>query len=191
TVDRALVYAIMRHESQFDTEAVSSRGACGLMQIMPSTARHISNDIPTPGRGKARCTDTLLDPETNVGMGQKYIRILSETPMIRDNLLFLLAAYNAGPGNLARWINSGDRSDPLLFIESLPIRETRDYVQQVLVHYWMYQARLSTPDSAAEDLARGKWPRYALGSEVPTQRADIARQGLAMASLDSASVRGF
>ena len=183
-VNRALVYAIMRHESQFDPEAVSSRGACGLMQIMPSTARHIANENRLERGTKSRCAAALLDPATNVDMGQKYLRILSEKPMIRDNLLFLLAAYNGGPGNLARWISGNDRSDPLLFIESLPARETRDYVQQVMLHYWMYRSRLSKPDSAIAELARGEWPRYALRDEAPAKHAAVAPQGLELASLE-------
>ncbi len=185
-VDRALVYAIMRHESQFDPDAVSKRGACGLMQIMPSTARHILNNAMRFTHAKSRCADSLLDPETNVDMGQKYIQMLADTPMIRDNLLFLLAAYNAGPGNLARWIGDADRSDPLLFIESMPVRETRDYVQQVLLHYWMYSARLSNSGNSASALARGEWPKYSLrddNDEAPARRADFVLEGVELASL--------
>ncbi|MDD4617325.1 MAG: lytic transglycosylase domain-containing protein, partial [Alphaproteobacteria bacterium] len=144
-VDRALIYAIMRHESQFDPEAISVRGACGLMQIMPATARHIDK-LPVKRAANANCAHRLFDPETNVEMGQRYVQALSGTPMIGNNLVYLLAAYNGGPGNLARWMGSADKSDPLLFIESLPVRETRDYVQQILLHFSMYKARLSQPE---------------------------------------------
>jgi soluble lytic murein transglycosylase-like protein len=188
TVDRALIYAIMLHESQFDTEAVSSRGACGLMQIMPSTARRIANDNRVVRVARHTCPDTLLDPSTNMSMGQKFVHILAERPMIGDNLLFLLAAYNGGPGNLAHWLAGADRSDPLLFLESLPVRETRDYVQQVMMHYWMYRSRLSEPDTAAASLARGEWPRYALGDASATKRADA--EGLELASLELAKMNG-
>ena len=184
TVDRALIYAIMRHESQFDTAAVSARGACGLMQIMPSTARHIANENKLARGIKSNCSDRLLDPAINVDMGQKYVRILADQPLIGDNLLFLLAAYNGGPGNLAHWIASGDRSDPLLFIEGLPSHETRDYVQQVMLHYWMYRSRLSQPDNAMASLAQGQWPRYVV-SDL-TKRA--AAQGLELASLETAKL---
>ena len=181
TVDRALIYAIMRRESLFDPRATSAQGACGLMQIMPSTARHIDNDFIITGSA-ANCNERLFDPETNVAMGQKYVRSLSEKPMIGDNLLFLLASYNAGPGNLARWLAENDRSDPLLFIESLPARETRDYVQQVLVHYWMYRSRLEQPEKSVTELARGEWPRYVSANELQPKRAQGS--GLEVASLE-------
>ncbi len=160
TVDRALIYAIMRHESHFNPDAVSTRGACGLMQIMPRTARLIEK-IKHGGRSSECVSGALLDPTTNVNMGQKYVRTLSETPMIGNNLLFLLAAYNSGPGNLSRWIDGHDSTDPLLFIESLPVRETRYYVQQVLLYYWMYKARLSQPETAIAQLSHGEWPKLA------------------------------
>ena len=170
-VDRALIYALMRHESLFDPEAVSQRGACGLMQIMPSTAREISNENRAERAG-LDCPDRLFDPATNMDMGQKYVRVLADRPMIGDNLLLLLAAYNGGPGNLAHWLDSNDRADPLLFVESLPVRETRDYVQQVLMQYGMYRARLSEPETAIAQLAHGKWPRYALRDD--TQNLELA-----------------
>lgn len=173
-VDRALIYALIRHESQFDPEAVSGRGACGLMQIMPSTARDLANDNQ-PGRD---CPDRLFDPSTNMDMGQKYVRVLAGQPMIGDNLLLLLAAYNGGPGNLAHWLDGDDRADPLLFVETLPIRETRDYVQQVLLQYWMYRARLSEPETSVAQLAHGQWPRYALGDEG--MQRDASEQNVEM-----------
>jgi soluble lytic murein transglycosylase-like protein len=170
TVDRALIYALVKHESQFDPDAVSDRGACGLMQIMPSTARQFSNDNQ-PGND---CPDGLFDPATNLEMGQKYVRVLAGQPMIGDNLLLLLAAYNGGPGNLSHWLDGDDRADPLLFVESMPLRETRDYVQQVLLQYWMYRARLSEPETSIAQLARGEWPRYAL-NDNEIRRAGVRK----------------
>ena len=178
-VDRALIYALMKRESQFDPEAISQSGACGLMQIMPSTARQIANDNHA-GKASANCPDRLFDPATNMEMGQKYVRVLAGQPMIGDNLLLLLAAYNGGPGNLARWMDGDNRSDPLLFIESLPARETHDYVQAVLLHYWMYRSRLAEPETTAAQLAHGEWPRYALRDDG-MKRAD-APQSLELAS---------
>ena len=164
-VDRALMYALMRHESQFDPDAVSSQGACGLMQIMPDTARRIDNNS---GNGH-HCSDRLFDPAVNMALGQKYVRVLSDEPAIGNNLLLLLAAYNGGPANLNHWLDNADRKDPLFFIESMPIRETRDYVQQVLLHYWMYRARLAEPETSVAQLGRGEWPRYALHDETAAQ----------------------
>jgi len=173
-VDRALLYALMRHESRFDPAAVSSRGACGLMQIMPATARHISNDNEARASGSS-CPKNLMDPETNMAMGQKYVRLLAEQPWIGDNLLFLLAAYNGGPGNLSRWLEGKDRNDPLFFMESLPVRETRDYVQQVLLQYWMYRSRLSQPETTLAQLAHGEWPRYAVNGDRLIKQADAQK----------------
>ncbi len=84
-------------------------------------------------------------------LGQSYVKRFVARPatMIGDNLLFLLAAYNSGPeASLANWVDSSTSKDPLLFIESLPVRETRDYIQQVLVHYWMYHDRLGQPETS-------------------------------------------
>ena len=78
------------------------------------------------------------------------------------DLLFLLAAYNSGPGKVMRWMEDADSKDPLLFLESMPVRETRDYVQQVLIHYWTYRARLDQPETSLAQLAHGQWPRYVL-----------------------------
>jgi soluble lytic murein transglycosylase-like protein len=174
-VDRALMYALIRHESQFDPTAVSDRGACGLMQLMPATANLMANDNVT----SRDCSDRVLNPAYNMALGQKYVKHLASQPMIGDNLLMLLAAYNGGPNKLARWMDDDTQSDPLLFIESLPAHETRDYVQQVLIYYWNYRARLGQPETSLKQLANGEWPHYALHDEAPattlprTKRADV------------------
>lgn len=180
-VDRALVYALMRHESQFEPEAVSGRGACGLMQLMPSTASLMS-DGSIAGRD---CSAKLLDPATNMDLGQKYVMHLAAQPAIGDNLLLLLAAYNGGPNKLGRWLHDNGDRDPLLFLESVPVRETHDYVQQVLVHYWIYRARLAEPQTSLTQLAEGKWPRYSL-NETFAPRFGGTRQ----AALPQAMVSG-
>jgi hypothetical protein len=105
-------------------------------------------------------------------MGQKYVRVLSSTPMISNNLLFMLAAYNGGPGKLLHWKEGHDRTDPLLFVESVPVRETREYVQQVLLHYWMYKARLSQPQVAMNELSHGEWPKVVLHDDDATETGE-------------------
>jgi len=160
-VDRALIFALMRHESHFNPMAVSGKGACGLMQLMPTTARLISDEKVTKA-----CSGRILDPSFNMALGQKYVRLLAGEPMIKDNLLFLLAAYNGGPGKLLHWTDEGKMKDPLLFIESMPLHETREYVQQVLMHYWNYRARLAESRTSMAQLARGEWPRFALQEEI-------------------------
>jgi soluble lytic murein transglycosylase len=169
----------MKRESRFDPGAVSDAGACGLMQIMPETAHGIGSAKPVNGE----CPDRLFDPATNMELGQKYVRVLAGTPMIGNNLLLLLASYNGGPANVAHWLESHDRKDPLLFLESMPVRETRDYVQNVLMHYWTYRVRLAEPENSVAQLARGEWPRYALndGSGLRQAKASAVEE-LASAS---------
>jgi len=155
-VDRALIYALMRQESNFKTEAKSSAGARGLMQLMPGTAGFISGK-----RYRGWRRDKLYDPELNVTLGQKYIRHLLDTPGIDQNLFMAVAAYNGGPGNLRKWMRGVDfRNDPLLFIESIPNRETRDYVEKVLTNYWIYRDRLGQPRPSLRDVVAGDWPVY-------------------------------
>ncbi len=175
TVDRALVYALMRHESQFDPQAVSDRGACGLMQLLPGTAKLMADSVAA-----ADCSGKLLDPSFNMMVGQKYMLHLAGQPMIGDNLLLILAAYNSGPTNLSHWMDDDraaarknkhaaavvrhfdyEKEDPLFFLESLPFRQTHDYVEQVMIHYWGYRARLDENEASLTDLANGKWPKMA------------------------------
>jgi len=194
-VDRALIYALMRHESHFDPLAVSDSGACGLMQLMPATARLISTGPVAPPAKDEDCPDRLLDPAVNVTLGQSYMQHLAAQPGIGDNLLLLLAAYNGGPNRLAHWVenattqskagkNGHEKLDPLLFIEGLPVRETRDYIQQVLIHYWMYRARLAQPETSLHQLAHGEWPRAKVRGETPALPRLLRAQadGFAVAS---------
>ena len=145
-VDRALLFALARHESGFDPEAISSRGAIGLMQIMPATAKAFSSNE----------TEALFDPSINLSMGQDYVSDLVHRPHIGNNLLLLLASYNSGPNNVARWQQD---EDPLLFMETIPVRETRHYVARVLPYYWAYRVRLNESLTTLKQLADGKWPR--------------------------------
>jgi len=80
---------------------------------------------------------------------------------IGHNLLLLAAAYNSGPGPIHQWL-SGDalHRDPLLFLESIPNRETRGFVERVLANYWIYRLRLGQPTSDLDALAAGEWPTY-------------------------------
>lgn len=185
-VERALIYALMRHESQFDPLAVSNRGACGLMQLMPATAERMNGMRRQHVGGE--CPDQLFDPVTNLGLGQRYVRQLAGQPRIGDNLLLLLAAYNGGPGRLSQRTDTGAGADPLLFIESLPAQETHDYVQQVMIQYWSYRARLRQPLKSLDQLARGQWPHFALYDVEPSREASIAAPVAAFALASNATV---
>ena len=168
-IDRALMFALARHESLFDPAAVSSRGAQGLMQIMPTTAKGMAEDmgVGSDAAHKAK----LLDPAYNMALGQKYVQTLSAIPQIGNNLVKLLAAYNGGPAKTINWASGKDGADPLLFLESIPNRETRGYVARVLPHYWAYRARLGKPVASMRQLAEGKWPTVSLTEEAPVRVA--------------------
>ena len=155
-IDRALVFAIVRQESQFRARATSRAGARGLMQLMPATAGFMAGER-FRGAGRA----ALYEPSLNLSLGQKYIRHVLDLEEVGGNLLYTLAAYNAGPGNLQRWRAKIDyANDPLLFIESLPSRETRAYVEHVLSNFWIYRMRLNQSLTSMDQLIGGDWPIY-------------------------------
>lgn len=159
-VDRALVYAFMRQESKFKPEAQSRAGARGLMQIMPATASHITQDRSLRRSGQAG-RDRLFDPAFNLTLGQKYIEELMSGGEPYGNLYQLMTAYNGGPGNLRRWLNNTDyQDDPLLFIESIPAPETRGYIERVLTNLWIYRDRLGQEIPSLQTAAAGQWPVY-------------------------------
>ena len=161
TVDRALLYALMRQESAFDPRAQSPVGAAGLMQLMPATAQAIAaldEDSGTPVDPEKLA---LFDPELNLTLAQRYVATLLKDPNVKGDMFMLALAYNAGPGNLAKWRAERDYDkDPLLFIESIPSRETRRYIERVLTNYWIYQAQLKQPSPTLDALASGAWPMY-------------------------------
>ncbi|NDH60914.1 MAG: lytic transglycosylase domain-containing protein [Alphaproteobacteria bacterium] len=154
TVDRALVYGFMRQESAFNPKARSVVGAMGLMQLMPGTARAVmSRYAPDQAGGNP------WDPSTNMALGQAYLLVLMGG--VDDNLVRTAAGYNGGPGNVMKWdgrLNADQ--DPLLYIASIPLHETRDFVQRVLANYWLYQVRLGQPTPSLDQIAAHEWPRY-------------------------------
>ena len=118
---------IARRESAFNPQARSPVGARGLMQLMPGTAEDVSDrygfKTPTP--------EELYQPESNIRLGSRYIREMIDR--YSGNRLAAVAAYNAGPGRVDRWLREAPREFDL-FVESIPYRETRDYVQAVLAY---------------------------------------------------------
>lgn len=143
-IEPALTLAIARQESLFDPYAVSSAGARGLLQLMPGTAAHVAKRY---GIGY-RDTSTLFQPRTNLQLGQFYLKDLQER---YDGFAPLsIAAYNAGPGNVTKFIASnGDPrtsgADWTDWVERIPFYETRNYVQRVWEAYVVYGYILS-PD---------------------------------------------
>ena len=125
------------------------------MQIMPATAVEIARD-PSLARGNKGRLD---DPGYSMTLGQDYLRDLLDRQ--NGNLLSLAAAYNVGAGNLSKWLATQEgNNDPLLFIESLPSAETRDYVKRVMMNFWMYRKRLGEPVEGLDEIAAGGWPTY-------------------------------
>jgi soluble lytic murein transglycosylase-like protein len=158
-VDRALLYAIMRQESGFNPGAVNSNsGAAGLMQLMPSTAKLVAG-------GKSA---NIKDPIVSMEIGQSYINQLTADDNVGNNLLKMVIAYNAGPGNLAKWFKASDAAnDPLLFVETLPSSESRLFVERVVAAYWIYRQRLGQDAKSIDAIASGEWPKY--------HRQDVAK----------------
>jgi soluble lytic murein transglycosylase len=162
TVDRALVFAVMRQESQFFADAKSYAGALGVMQLMPATAHAMARRAGVRLTARDRTMrDALADPEFNMALAQEYITELMQNERIKGNLLLLAAAYNCGPGALQRWQSDPQlRKDPLLFVESIPSHQTRIFTERVLANYWIYRLRLGQPLPDLDALAAGEWPTY-------------------------------
>lgn len=159
SINRALLFAFARQESGFNPDAKSPVGALGLMQLMPHTMKAMRQRLEaTLGAGERT---EWRDPEVSLALGQEYIRYLLDDDDIQGDLILLAAAYNAGPGKLAKWRTTlSYDSDPLLFIESMPARETRNFVQRVLAGMWIYQQKLGQSSPSLDALAAGAWPGY-------------------------------
>jgi soluble lytic murein transglycosylase-like protein len=126
------------------------------MQIMPRTAEYMARGMPSLGT-----RPNLLDPAVNMTVGQRYVLHLFEHQAVEGDLFRLVAAYNGGPGNLAKWRRRDEYGgDPLLFIESIPSRETRLFIEKVLTSYWIYRHRLNQPTPSLDAIAAGEWPTY-------------------------------
>lgn len=172
SIDRALLLAITKQESGFKTNAKSNAGANGVMQIMPSTAKRVArkNDV------KMSDID-MSNPEHNMFLGQQYIVDLLQHQLIQNNIIKMLVAYNAGMGNLVKFEKAFSTSDPLLYVESFPAYETRNYIKRVMSNLWLYRARLNQPLTALKELANGHWPYYNSEDEY-VQNANIKNLSL-------------
>jgi len=156
-VEPALILGLSRQESEFDANATSSAGARGLMQLMPATARETARKL-----GVAYRENGLGEPDYNMQLGAAHLAELLER--WNGSYVLTIAAYNAGSGNVARWVNTlGDPRAPgvdvIDWIEMIPFGETRNYVQRVLENLQVYRARLAG------------------GTKELTLLADLARTG--------------
>ena len=119
------------------------------MQVMPATAKKLGVSDP----------DSLYDPGMALSVGQKYITQLLDS--LNGNLLELGGAYNAGPGAVTRWlVTKAGKDDPLLFVESIPVSETRSYVKRLMLYHWLYRRRAGQEADSLDQTARGNWPIY-------------------------------
>jgi soluble lytic murein transglycosylase len=156
-LEKELLHAFMHQESMFNTKAKSKDGAMGLMQVLPSTAKFItkSKDV------KRNNSNILKNPEINLEVGQEYITYLLDLEVVSRNLIFLAAAYNGGPGNLQKWKKETNYlGDPLFFMESIPSRETRWFIEKILTKYWIYQNKNNKEMRSLKMLANGNDPLY-------------------------------
>ena len=149
TMDRALVYAIVRQESAFNPTAISHAGAVGLMQLLPTSAALAMGDANGKISPRALC-----DPAFNLRAGQDYLAWLMSRGVGSD-LLRMVAAYNAGPGAVLKTTAMVGEDDPFLMIESLPALETRNYVEKVVAAYWTYKRMFGEEARTLDALATG------------------------------------
>jgi soluble lytic murein transglycosylase-like protein len=157
SVDKALLFAIARQESGFEPKARSYAGARGLMQLMPRTASHVAGDRSLRRHNRSK----LYDPLVNLDRGQRYVTELLGNDAVMGDLFRMAVAYNAGPGNLRKWLRkTNHKDDPLLFIESIPSRETRIFVEKVMSNFWIYRERLGQDTPSLDAVATGHAPIY-------------------------------
>lgn len=165
SIDRALLLAITKQESNFRVSAKSGAGANGVMQLMPSTAKRVAR------ANKLDITQMdMSNPEHNMFLGQQYIVDLLGHDRVENSIIKMLAAYNAGMGTMVKFEKSFYTYDPLLYIESFPAYETRSYIKRVMSNLWLYRARLNQPLTSMEELASGNWPLYNSEDEYVQQQ---------------------
>ncbi len=138
-MDPGLIYGVIRQESIFMEDAVSSVGALGLMQLMPATGKQTARALNI----RYGSSQTLLQSEKNIRLGSAYLNNL----MTRYNgsPVLAAAAYNAGPHRVSRWLPSDGDMDATLWTELIPFKETRKYVRRVLTYATIFDWRLQQP----------------------------------------------
>jgi soluble lytic murein transglycosylase len=136
-IERALALAIIRQESEFDPDAKSPSGALGMMQLRPSTAKENARKIRTSYK-----RDRLYEEEYNMTLGSHYLARLTDN--YGGSYVMAIAAYNAGPGNVRKWVQQfgtpgNDLEKAINWIEKIPFTETRNYVQRVMENLEVYR----------------------------------------------------
>ena len=142
-IDPAWAFAIVRRESSFMPDAYSGAGALGLMQVLPGTARYLAKEKIS--------SSSLYDPETNVGLGTQYLRYLLDK--MNNNPILATASYNAGWRRVKNWLPEKDSMPMDLWVETIPYKETRNYVKAVLAYQQIYSEQLGNSENKFKDLA--------------------------------------
>lgn len=129
--DPRIFHALVREESSFNKDIVSWAGARGLSQLMPATARRVGEwlDINVTRQSS-------FDPLTNLRIGSRYMEFLQDR--FRGNMFLAVGGYNAGEGNIDRWLRERGNTPTDEFVENIPFRETRSYVKRVMGTYQVY-----------------------------------------------------
>jgi soluble lytic murein transglycosylase len=144
-IDPAWILAVTRQESAFVPHAKSAAGAVGLMQLIPSTAHMVARKKQIPFSSSSN----LLEPHTNIQLGSGYLKMMLEQH--RNNSVLATAAYNAGPGRIRKWLPTFDMAADL-WIETIPYKETREYVKNVLTYTAIYQEILGGKPTLARHM---------------------------------------
>ena len=137
----AYTLAVIRRESAFATDARSRVGALGLMQIMPATGKVIARKLKVKFSSK----NQLLSPETNVQFGTKYLNMMLKKFYKQPALAS--AAYNAGGHRVKAWLPEKQEMKAVRWIESIPFKETREYVSSILAYTAIYEHQLDLPQT--------------------------------------------
>ncbi|MBL1278000.1 MAG: transglycosylase SLT domain-containing protein [Ectothiorhodospiraceae bacterium] len=135
-INPAWAYGVIRRESAFVQDARSPKGALGLMQLLPSTAKSMSRNMPRKYRGKSR----LIQSDANIALGTKYLSKMLKR--FSGQTVLATAAYNAGARRIKGWLPKNASLDADRWIESIPFKETREYVTNVLAYTIIYADRL-------------------------------------------------
>lgn len=134
------VYALARQESAFQPDARSYKGALGLLQLLPSTARQTAQQAGLNFNGMT----TLLDPKANIRLGSAHLKSLLER--FDNNRILATAAYNAGEYRVSQWIDGESRElDSDVWVETMPYHETRQYVRNIMAYTVIYGYRRGEP----------------------------------------------
>lgn len=169
-LDPAWVYAVLRQESAFAQDARSPKGAMGLMQLLPRTARQMARRL----NDRLKHRGELLQADTNIRLGSAYLRRLLD--QLVEHPALATAAYNAGPHRVRQWLPENGARDAVLWIEDVPFKETRNYLRRVFTYTAIYQQRLGQkapprisdflpPVPGREEVERSKQPTAAMSGK--------------------------